>query len=209
MNSDRYFVITGASGAGKSTLLDELRFLGHSTIPEVGRIVVREQLARGGRALPWVDMRAFMDEVLARSIRDHEAASSMHGLVFFDRAVPEASLSEPRLRPDYLAAVARCRYNPRVFVAEPWPEIYVNDAERLQTFETSTHWFEQSTAMYVQAGYELCVIPRGATVRERAEFVLENARNALEGCFSVGPAPFSRPAGHSTDRRSPATPRLQ
>lgn len=178
MSNARYFVITGASGAGKSTLLDELRFLGHSTIPEVGRVVVREQLARGGRALPWDDIPAFMDEVLARSIRDYEAASSMAGPVFFDRAVPEARLDGPAFRPHYRAAVAYCRYNTRVFVAEPWPKIYVNDSERLQTFETSRQWFEHTTAAYVEAGYELCIIPKGTTVRERAEFVLEYARRS-------------------------------
>lgn len=176
MSNARYFVITGACGAGKSTLLDELQFLGHSTIPEVGRVVVREQMALGGRALTWIDMPAYMDEVLARSIRDYEAASSMVGPVFFDRAVPEARLHGTAVGPHYLAAVAYCRYNTRVFVAEPWPEIYVTDSERLQTFETSMQWFAQNTAAYLEAGYELCIIPKGTTVRERAEFVLEHAQ---------------------------------
>lgn len=104
---------------------------------------------------------------------------------------------------------ARIHGGVRVFVTEPWPAIYVNDAERLQTFATSPQWFEQSTAAYAEAGCDLCVITPCTTVRERAGFVLDPARSAQQERFSMRPAPFSRPAGHSTDTPSRAMPRLQ
>jgi predicted ATPase len=171
LSANRFFIITGASGSGKSTLIEELRFLGHSIVHEAGRAVVREQVARGGQALPWIDMPEFTSEVLTQCIRDYEAAAALQAPVFFDRAIPEARLHTPEGRMRYLAALRRYRYNKSVFVMKPWQEIFVNDAERRQDYDTSLKWYEYIVTNYVEAGYELCNIPKG-TVRERAEFVL-------------------------------------
>lgn len=174
MGFEQYFIITGASGAGKSTLLEELRFLGYSVVAEAGRAVIRERIERGERVLPWIDDAAFIAEVLARSVRDHDAASLLKAPVFFDRAVPEARLHGVEMTPQYIEALERCRYNSRVFVTRPWAEIFVNDSERMHDYDTTLLLYEQSIAAYVEAGYELCYIPKG-TVRERVEFMLAYA----------------------------------
>jgi len=50
--SDRFFVVTGGPGAGKTSLIIELARRGVHTIPESGRAIIREELQRGGDALP-------------------------------------------------------------------------------------------------------------------------------------------------------------
>lgn len=173
--TERFFVITGSSGSGKSTLLGELGKLGYATVAEVGRAIVQEQVALGGRALPWVDHPAFMEEVLARNVRDHRSALSMRPPVFFDRAVPEvlcwARLLGIGVQPHHRAAVDRCRYHKKVFVTEPWPEIYATDSERRESYERSLESYQPTLAAYVEAGYELCVIPK-VELEERVRFVL-------------------------------------
>jgi hypothetical protein len=57
-------------------------------------MVVLEQFVRGNAPCSG-SIGACNEEVLTRSIRDHEAVRSMHGLVVFDRAVSEACLSDP------------------------------------------------------------------------------------------------------------------
>lgn len=50
--SDHFFVVTGGPGAGKTSLITELARRGFHTIPESGRAIIREEVARGGDALP-------------------------------------------------------------------------------------------------------------------------------------------------------------
>ncbi|MGQ4582080.1 AAA family ATPase [Lysobacter sp. F60174L2] len=168
----RHHVITGASGAGKSTLVAALGELGYATVPEAGLAVMREQQACGSGILPWTDRAAFMEAVLARSIRDHEAASSLAAPVFFDRAVTEwLRFLGTDAAPDLVAAATRCRYAGTVFVAEPWPEIYVRDDERRASFERAARSYQSTVSAYIDAGYRTCVIPR-VPVQERVAFVL-------------------------------------
>jgi predicted ATPase len=100
--------------------------------------------------------------------------------VFFDRGVPEvlawARILGVGVQPHHLAAVAGCRYSPKVFVTEPWPEIYATDAERRETFEQAARSYKPTIAAYVEAGYKLCIVPK-ATVQERVEFVLRHANS--------------------------------
>ncbi|MDM7143514.1 AAA family ATPase, partial [Klebsiella pneumoniae] len=52
-------IITGGPGSGKSTLLNSLRAKGYPTAAEAGRAIIRNQVAIGGNALPWMDREAF------------------------------------------------------------------------------------------------------------------------------------------------------
>lgn len=170
MSSQHFYVITGASGAGKSTLITALDDLGYSTIPEAALAIMREQLECGGEALPATDRTAFMEAVLSRSIQDYEAAQSFHAPVFFDRGIPEwlrfLDPSEPNCQ-----VAARCRYAGTVFVAEPWPEIYVRNHERTASFDRAAKSYGQTVSAYVQENYEICILPK-VSVQERVAFIL-------------------------------------
>lgn len=72
--------------------------------------------------------------------------------------------------------MTRCRYAKKVFVAEPWPEIYVCDDERRATFERAARSYARTVTAYVDAGYEPCVLPK-TSVRARVAFVLEQVRS--------------------------------
>jgi hypothetical protein len=84
---DRFVVISGCSSAGKSTLIAELGKRGYAVVDEPGRRIVKEELARGGSALPWVDGVAFARRAMAIALADRAAASSLDGWVFFDRGL--------------------------------------------------------------------------------------------------------------------------
>jgi len=78
-------VISGCSGGGKSTLLEELRRRGHAVVEEPGRRIVREELTRGGTALPSVDSEAFPRCAVDMALADLESVSTEAGWVLFDR----------------------------------------------------------------------------------------------------------------------------
>jgi len=191
LDSHRFHVITGASGGGKSTLVTTLKELGYATVPEPALAIMREQLECNGRLLPSIDRNAFLEAVLARSVQDHEAARSLEGPVFFDRGIPEwARFLGASAQPDAWPA-GRCRYAGTVFVAEPWPEIYVRDHYRQHGFERAARSYEPTISAYIEAGYGTCVIPK-ASVQERVDFILSRV-----GARALRPSarlPRGRPA---------------
>lgn len=179
-HASRFFVITGGPGSGKTTLLDALEKAGYKRSVEAGRAVIQQQLSTAGNALPWADRIQFAELMLAHEIRSYEQAlqTQTHGSVFFDRGVPDV-LGYVRLigetTPEHMKkAAAKFRYNPRVFIAPPWPEIFRPDEERKQDFGEAVRTYHAMVATYSELGYELVEIPRG-TVSERLEFLLEKS----------------------------------
>jgi predicted ATPase len=182
---DRLFVITGGPGSGKSSLVDALAGHGISTMPEVGRAIIQDQMAIGGEALPWSDRRAFAELMLGWEIRSYRAALKITALkstgleikapVIFDRGVPDV-LGYLRLCnltvPAHVEKAARVfRYHRRVFIAPPWPDIFTMDAERKQSFEEDKATYEMMIETYSALGYDLIPLPL-VPVQERLQFVL-------------------------------------
>src|SRR5579864_1693772 len=88
-NSDRFYVITGGPGSGKTSLLDALAAIGYQSSSEAGRALIQQQVAIGGRVLPWADRALFAELMLSWEIRSYQMAEKIPGLVFFDRGVPD------------------------------------------------------------------------------------------------------------------------
>ena len=171
--SDRFIVLSGCSGGGKSTLLEELRRRGHATVEEPGRRIVQEELASGGTALPWLDLAAFARRAIALALADRDAMREQAGFVFFDRGlIDAASALEAHCGEPVLAALAtKHRYNTKVVLTPPWPEIYAGDAERRHGFEAALSEYARLETTYPALGYDTVILPQVA-VAERADFVL-------------------------------------
>ncbi|MBA4049312.1 MAG: ATPase [Sphingomonas sp.] len=170
---NRRVVISGCSGGGKSTLLEVLAERGFATMAEPGRRVVRDEMAQGGTALPWVDMAAFAIRALALAQADHAAAAVAPDWVFFDRGIVDAAVALAASADAAVLAplVAARPYHPVMFLAPPWPEIYVRDAERPKDFATAVAEHERLARAYPTLGYRVVTLPR-ASPEQRADFVL-------------------------------------
>ncbi|MGC1676880.1 MAG: AAA family ATPase [Candidatus Binataceae bacterium] len=177
-NSDRFFVVTGGPGAGKTTLIDALARNGYARSVEAARAIIQDQVAIGGRALPWCDPAMFTEMMLAWEMRSYHLACEADGPVFFDRGIPELAgylrlVGQPV--PAHVEKVVETfRYNRRVFLAPLWPEIYTQDSERKQTLEDAERSYNAIVEAYTQYGHELIEIPR-VSVEERVRFVLKEA----------------------------------
>jgi predicted ATPase len=185
-------VLTGGPGSGKTTLIGALRALGLGTAPEAGRAIIREQVAIGGPALPWADLRLFTELILAWDMRTYRAMEQTAGPVFFDRGIPDAAGGYAMMGlagPAHVrAATAAFRYAPVVFLAPPWPAIYTSDTERRQSPDEAVRTFLAMRTAYRRAGYRLVTLPL-APVPDRARFVLETvASQVLPGDPAVAAA---------------------
>jgi predicted ATPase len=170
----RFVVISGCSGGGKSTLLEELARRGHAIVEEPGRRIVRDETARGGTALPWVDPAAFARRAIEVALRDREAAARHDGWVFFDRGLIDAAAAlEHATGEPALETYGRGhRHHAQVFMTPPWPEIYAHDAERRHDLTAALDEYERLRDAYPRLGYETVILPK-LGVSERAEFILQ------------------------------------
>jgi predicted ATPase len=161
---------------GKTSVVEQLEGMGFSCVPESGRDIIRHQLATGGNNLPWKDKEAFAGDMFNRAVKDYHNAESSTGYTFFDRGIPDAmgylELCGLPVPQDITQAANLLRYNPRVFIAAPWRDIFCNDDERTQSFEEAVATYEVMRSLYSRLGYELVTIPEG-TVQARAKFILE------------------------------------
>ncbi|VIO72376.1 hypothetical protein CI1B_40210 [Bradyrhizobium ivorense] len=170
---NRFVLISGCSGGGKSTLLVELRARGYRVVEEPGRRIIADELASGGKALPWIDPAAFLRRAIEVALGDMGLAKAHSGWVFFDRGLVDAASAlqaltgEPVLRP----LCATHRYHRRVFMAPPWPEIYVTDPERRHDFEAAAAEHQRLIETLPALGYDVISLPK-TSPSARADFVL-------------------------------------
>ncbi len=67
MQQHHYFVITGGPGVGKTTLLNELGARQFHIVPEDARRIIQEQVAAGGKGLPWENKELYAALMLEQS----------------------------------------------------------------------------------------------------------------------------------------------
>lgn len=172
---DRLVVLSGCSGGGKSTLIEALAARGYAVVEEPGRRIVREELARGGAALPWLNPLAFAQRAVAMALDDWRgAASATSEFVFFDRSLIDAASAIEAITGENSAAEAvnARRYNRRVFLAPPWPEIFHGDLERRHSFDAAVAEHERLCRAFPAFGYETLVLPK-TSVAARVDFIIE------------------------------------
>lgn len=71
-----------------------------------------------------------------------------------------------------LASVADARYHPIVFIAPPWPEIYVGDDERQHSLQQAIEEYERLLPAFSALGYDIQLLPK-IDVSKRADFVIQ------------------------------------
>lgn len=174
--ADDFVLISGCSGGGKSMLLAELAARGFAACEEPGRRIVREEIERGGDALPWENLEKFVIRAARLALDDLARAAERVGTTFFDRGLIDAVCGLQRfgvaVPPDIAEAFAQTRYARTVFLAPPWPEIYATDSERRHALADARIEYEDLARHLPELGYTPVLLPK-ISVSARAEFVLE------------------------------------
>jgi predicted ATPase len=172
-------VISGCSGGGKSSLISELSNHGYSTIPEVGREIVKEQLELNSDITPWQNPKRFCEKLIGKSVLSYHLAEKIttakDQVIFFDRCFLEGISYYHSLKTEnatkYDHFLQELRYYSKIFMTPPWKEIYCQDEERKHSFEEAVEEYERLLKTYPQYGYQVIEIPK-VSVRERFQFVI-------------------------------------
>eukprot|EP01133_Synstelium_polycarpum_P013121 gene13121-15429_t len=171
------YVFSGGPGSGKTTLLSELGRRGYPTVAEVARVIIREQMALRGIALPWKDKKKYKMLMLERSVESYkEIAARAKGPVFFDRGIPDtiaySRLCGLEITPIEREVVAACPYHHPVFMFPPWAEIYRKDQERKQDWAEAVETYGILRQTYLDYGYKVLEVPK-VSVPERSRWLLD------------------------------------
>lgn len=169
------YVLTGGPGFGKTALAEKLALKGYQIGPEIARVLIDEQLKKGGEILPWRNSREFERRVMESRIRFIQQIPDKE-IAFADRGLPDqvafSLYKGKKVSAPLVEAVKNHRYAEPVFITPPWSEIYTEDEIRKETFEEACRIHECILKAYGENGYQLVEIPKGS-VDERVQFVVD------------------------------------
>lgn len=168
-------VITGGPGSGKTALIEYLTELGHYCMPEISRELIIKAQQEGIDQLFLTDPLKFSDLLVeGRTAQFKHMPAMAHDYQFYDRGLPDvvAYMSFLELTsPDHFLMALEAHQYDAVFILPPWPEIYVQDNERYEPFETATRLHKHIQDCYQDLGYQVISVPVGP-LKDRADFLL-------------------------------------
>ncbi len=139
-------------------------------------MIVQEQMASRGNALPWDDKQAFAVQLASKALEQYNSVNAFDGDTFFDRSVVEAEvfsdLYNLRLPQSLRSFTDICHYADPIFLTPPWQEIFESDAERQHGFEDAVIEHNALQLRFLEKGYSVLMIPQD-TIMRRVDWILE------------------------------------
>lgn len=172
-HADNLYIVTGGPGAGKTTLLNAAAEAGIRVGVEAARAIIQAQTAIDGPAHHFGNRALFAELMLDRDVQTFLALAA-GGPALCDRGIPELvcycrdwGVND---NAHFRGAAELYRYNAVVFLAPPWREIYVDDAERREGWDHAQRVYASLRDVYAELGYRIVELPK-APVADRLAFV--------------------------------------
>jgi len=176
MNIKR-IVIAGGPGSGKTSLIYLLEKMGYKCMHEISREVTKKAQDEGIDQLFLNNPILFSELLLEGRINQfNEIDSSKNSIIFYDRGLPDIIAYMNYVKQDYPEKFDEACFNyqyDKIFILPPWPDIYLQDNERYETFKEAEELFDYLIDGYQKYKYDLHEIPFG-TLEERAQFIIDN-----------------------------------
>jgi predicted ATPase len=177
METNNWYVLTGAPCSGKTTLINLLSEMGYQVVPELARVYIDQELAKGVTLAELrQDELGFQKKILQCKI-DHEKTLSPEAVIFFDRAIPDSDAYYKLcgVKPDETLkkALAECSYK-KVFLLDFLK--YKKDYARTESEEEQRKLHEYLADSYTELNIPLIRIPEipKTEIAKRLQIILDN-----------------------------------
>ena len=152
-------VITGTPGTGKTSIINKLKSKGYTCFDEYSRILIRWGHENG--------IKQYHDS--------KKIEKSKNNLIFFDRGIHDGFAYQNFIDKSFIFSLKLNQYYyQKIFILPPWNEIYSNDNERLENFETSKTIDKSINFTYNHYGYKLHTVPK-ISIEKRMEYILNKS----------------------------------
>jgi predicted ATPase len=177
-------VISGGPGTGKTHLIETFQSHGYVCSPEIIRRFTEELKKNTAPENQQTNPLVFSENPLqfntlllqGRTAQFHQADQTPAKWHFFDRSIVDVLAYmdhfDQTYPPSFIKAATALRYD-WVFLLPPWKDIYVQDKQRLESFEEALKIHESLLASYREYNYSPVMVPPG-TLKERMDYVLNH-----------------------------------
>ncbi|MCK5413675.1 MAG: ATP-binding protein [Candidatus Pacebacteria bacterium] len=175
MNSNNWYIITGAPNSGKSTLIKLLASNGYRTIDEAARIYIDKEIARGKELKNIRNNEiSFQKKILEIKI-ELERKIPKEDIVFWDRGIPDSDAyyklqgiaSDVNLK----KAIENSVYK-KVFLLDYLP--YKKDYSRTESKGEQIKLHGLLKDVYEKINIPMVEVSKMNSVEERLKFILNN-----------------------------------
>ena len=179
INKNKKIVITGGPGSGKSTLIELLEMYGYFCFKEFSRSLIQKTKNEGKenyfKSKPLEFSRLIWKKRTEQLIEANEMEFKKDKpFVFFDRGIHDVIAYLDFIRQSYIHNEFRPENNTYeiAILLPPWEEIYINDFQRLESFEEANGLYHQIKKTYKAFNIPIIEIPIG-TAEDRILNILE------------------------------------
>jgi len=175
MNSNNWYVITGAPLAGKTTLIKLLEKKGYNTMDEAARIYIDQEIAKGKTIGQIRQDELLFQELVLKMKLEIEAGLSKEKITFFDRGIPDTDAYyrlHGRQNDQFLEeAMQNCSYK-KVFLLD-----FFNmrkDYARTESREEQIKIHDLLEESYQKINIPIIKVPKMELKEDRLNFILNN-----------------------------------
>ncbi len=169
-----WYVLTGGPCSGKSKVLEYIKSQGYTISKETARTLIDEGIAKG-KTVEAIrkDKAKFQNDILNLKIKLENKLDPKQ-TIFLDRGIPDSIVyfKEAGLNVDLVVKEsAKRQYKKVFFLKQPYIK---NDYARTEDVKTSKRISKLLFKAYTDLGYNLITVRVTRTIKEKAEFILNN-----------------------------------